>query len=1019
MDFKSLIFFICFTLLIKNLQCEIKEIEFPSYQTENFIISENFESVDKFEQLTNWKRTESPSKVEIDTNVSYSGRKSLKINIESPIDFNFYHIYSKIKVEPSTEYTFLAYVRTEFESGDIGFEIVDARGYHIFCKMSEKLSGKNDWTPLYIYFITPKDANEMYIRVRHLGSDKSEKPLKGILWIDDFKVIKGKIEIKEDVREIETEITINEKEIVRKVNKNLLGIDYDPVTIRPVLLEPGTTDIRKDYLLLFKDYPLNLVKWAGGPANWYQWKRSIGDINERKPQEIPGRLWDKQVELGIVEFIKSVKLINPKAKFMWVVNIMTDKPEDNADLVEFLKGDKRTKWGKRRIELGIKEPVEVIAYELGAELDTTLTLDEYIKRCKETIKEIRKIDQNAKFIAFAGTAPHDPEWDKKRTCGKWENWHRKVIEELKDDISYITFHFYYGPPLSDMEKYINIITNDIKKITGEEKIKICIGEHGVWPGWEDRTKPWSTYWYKTHSLNGCLLTAEAIIRMLNRKDVEIANYHNFSSGPWGLVYLDKEKNNLYTTGIYDLFKLLDETFENGEYVLKTDVKGDFTDIKEPSCNFVSTSLNTTDGLILILINRSPKLKRKISFKSQWNNSYRLKKEIIFSGEKLDSYNKPDKKEIFVKTNEYKNGKIFNSYSLEPKTLAILYLEKDREISEIPKGIFCTTNTCDWVIVDGKRKSLFEFPVEGVSNYIGWKSIEKEKGSYTWPGFSRMLEDAKKADKKLAYHILAGIHTPDWVFEKVEPYYYSYPDGRKVRTYLPWKEKDGKRVLNTEILEIWEATVKEFSKFIHSQKDKDRIFFVFITGWPFGNGLELSVGFSNYQEFKDLKWDIEAEDLYIKYCKKVVDIFIDAFPDIPLGIAFTDYYGVNPDGTHRRSYRESEEIVSYALKKGKEKNVKVMPMGLFMAHKGIVYDEKHPLNLLMNKFKENAFTIAFEGPMGSYTGGYAPLKDQLDYAIKMGASWVLLWHHDVIYPEYQEIIKTYNEKLKEVKRGERK
>ena len=86
----------------------------------------------------------------------------------------------------------------------------------------------------------------------------------------------------------------------------------------------------------------------------------------------------------------------------------------------------------------------------------------------------------------------------------------------------------------------------------------------------------------------------------------------------------------------------------------------------------------------------------------------------------------------------------------------------------------------------------------------------------------------------------------------------------------------------------------------------------------------------------------------------------------------------------------------------------------MAHKGIVYNQNHPLNILMKRFKEKTGVIGFEGPMGSYTGGYAPLRDQIDYAIKMEANFVLLWHHDLIYPEYFDIIKNYNEKLKSKK-----
>jgi len=651
-----------------------QKIETPVYFDRDIIIDEGFESINKFEDLLIWEKTPTcPATVEIDNTVSRNGSKSLKITFDSPVDFNFYHITLSTKIAPATEYTFSAYVKTSFESGDMAFDIIDKRGYTVFFKSSERLSGTTDWTPLYAHFTTPKDAEEIVIRVRHFGTDSPEKPpLKGTIWIDDLKLQKGKVEIQYS-KTTQTEITIHQ-DVIKRASKKLLGIGYDPFNIGRVLLEPKTNEIRKDYLSLFTGYPFNLVKWAGNTTSYYKWKRSIGPLEQRQPQEIPGRLWDKQVEMGIVEFIKSVIDVKPDAMFMFVVNIITDTPQDAADLAEFLTGDEKTYWGSKRAELGIKKPVNVIGYDLGSEMDTTLELDDYIRRCKEVISAIRKVQPDAKFLCFAGTAPHDENWNQKRKSKTWRDWHKRVIEELKDQIDYITFHAYYGNS-AELEQYINIISKDIKEITGSDKIKISIGEHGVWPSWPDPSQPWENYWYQTHSLSGCLKTGEWIVRMLNRKDVEIASCHNFSSGPWGLVYSDKTTGKLYTTGIYDLFKVLDEALDKGESVLRVSTRGENTNIESPACRFIAGAIRRMDGgLNIILVNREELVSRDISFNLLDGTQYILKEEIILTGKTMDSYNKVDKKEIIVERKKH-NELFDNKYFMEPKKLVILKLDK--------------------------------------------------------------------------------------------------------------------------------------------------------------------------------------------------------------------------------------------------------------------------------------------------------------------------------------------------------
>lgn len=331
------------------------------------------------------------------------------------------------------------------------------------------------------------------------------------------------------------------------------------------------------------------------------------------------------------------------------------------------------------------------------------------------------------------------------------------------------------------------------------------------------------------------------------------------------------------------------------------------------------------------------------------------------------------------------------------------------------ALFALTNTCNWLVVDGKRINLFDGEVDGVVNYTTWNMVEPEQGKFRYPGFDRMINEAGAAGKYLAYNIIPGNHAPKWVYDQgIETFEYSMPDGRKCRSYLPWNTVDGKRVLNTKLLDIWRHTVTAYSQYLYQHPNRDRISYVAITGFPFGNGLELMVPL-NYEDCKRLKYDREAEDLYIEFVQRCVDIFIECLPDFPLGLAFTDYFGANPDGTHRRSTREVDAIMAYAVKKANLKGVTLVPMGLWLGHRGIVNDPKHALMRQMSKFQPQVIGIALEGQMGSYKSkNYLPLEEQLDLALNMKASWVQLWHHDIVYGPYQPILKKYREKFRNAK-----
>jgi hypothetical protein len=220
---------------------------------------------------------------------------------------------------------------------------------------------------------------------------------------------------------------------------------------------------------------------------------------------------------------------DPKAEFVWVRNMRRESPEDARDLAEFLCGPATSQWGAKRAAYGFKEPLKVAIWELGNELDwgrDKMDVDEYIRRCKLWMAAIRKVCPDAVFAAHAATAP----WEARQAL-IWREWQRKVIAELGSDIKYMAFHPYYrGQSPVVMFKYVDALASDIKD-SGHTGIKLYMSEHAKFPpgGGASSNK---ANWFHTHSLGGCLDTAEWFLLVMARPEIECMAYHSFSSGPW-------------------------------------------------------------------------------------------------------------------------------------------------------------------------------------------------------------------------------------------------------------------------------------------------------------------------------------------------------------------------------------------------------------------------------------------------------------------------------------------------------
>lgn len=410
-------------------------------------------------------------------------------------------------------------------------------------------------------------------------------------------------------RVLPVEISVESDQVIGPFHKTLFGLNFDRHGLETALVEQ-TGGIDPDGARLLSGIPMTMSRVAGSDAMRFRWKSAIGPMEQRTPQQLWPWASLRPISIGPVEFESWLRGIDPNSATAWVLNLFQDSPEDHADLVEFLTGKPgRSRggvdWAKRRVELGLEKPVNVQIWELGNEVDwdaeNKWTIDQYIAECRKTIAAIRSVDPGAKIAAHALTAPWSPD-HKEFGGGNWAGWHRALLKELGKDIDFISFHPYYnGEPTSAIETYLDRIRDDIQAITGENRIRIYVSEHARWPAMPASGR-WEENWHQTHSLDGCLATAQFLVRCMTRPEIVAASYHSaVNAGPWGLLYRDSVTQKLFSTGMAEVMRLFAK-IPQGD-VVRTAVTGEKTSVSQPDLDFVASAVRSGDKLYLVVVNR--------------------------------------------------------------------------------------------------------------------------------------------------------------------------------------------------------------------------------------------------------------------------------------------------------------------------------------------------------------------------------------------------------------------------------
>ncbi len=261
-------------------------------------------------------------------------------------------------------------------------------------------------------------------------------------------------------------------------------VDMDMISLFPEdtwMKRPG--GMRADMIQLLADMKPGFIRFPGGCivegfdlSNRYQWKKTIGPIEERQlimnrwNIEFPHRSTPDYFQtfgLGFFEYFQLAEDIGAEplpilncgmaCQFNSAELVPLDQidpyVQDALDLVEFANGDITTTWGKKRAEMGHPEPFHLKMIGIGNENWGP----QYLERLAIFQKALKEKYPEIKIITSSGTAPDGDRFDLLNTALR------------KMNVDFIDEHYYRSPEwfLSNAKRYDAYPRSNVKVFAGE------------------------------------------------------------------------------------------------------------------------------------------------------------------------------------------------------------------------------------------------------------------------------------------------------------------------------------------------------------------------------------------------------------------------------------------------------------------------------------------------------------------------------------------------------------------------
>ena len=359
-------------------------------------------------------------------------------------------------------------------------------------------------------------------------------------------------------------------------------------------------------------FTYDFIRQAGATSSKYNWKDALGYVYNRPISETASELSHQNTHMfGVPEILKLIlQSSGNDKKFIYCIGMQNDREEDIADLAEFFYGDGTVNynggvnWAKLRIErYGIKEPVEIFAWELGNEYDqggyhhAFINDEKYVEQCMRYIAAIRGVNPKAK-ISVCATMHHDelPTRSNRFTI--------RGLNDLAPYIDYVTIHGYHQVEKAYVTaEAVLSLAKEADRVSGG-RIRIIDTEFGVQGNLTlEETSALSgdyTNYGPNYFFVGGATIADYLVRMANIESYASGTIYGLAAGTgFSFIHPDSKKGKytLKPTGmVYTLFK----NHCNGK-VIKVATEG-FESLSEPAKVSSAAYLQEDGSINLVLVN---------------------------------------------------------------------------------------------------------------------------------------------------------------------------------------------------------------------------------------------------------------------------------------------------------------------------------------------------------------------------------------------------------------------------------
>ena len=255
--------------------------------------------------------------------------------------------------------------------------------------------------------------------------------------------------------------------------------------------------LRQDTLDLITQLHPPLIRYPGGNfASGYHWEDGIGAREARPVRHDAAWQAEESNQVGTDEFLSFCEKIGAEAVIC--VNDGSGTAEEAARWVAYCNDSEDTEQGARRAANGHPKPYNVKYWGIGNEvwgpwqIGTTTPL-EYAQRAAKFIQAMKQVDPSIKIVGV-GNNPLTDDPEDEATL-----WNQVVLERLKSDIDYLSWHIYqpdksnwqesYDPlelfqavcaaPL-DIEEIIKRVESQIHAHADEKNILQAVDEWNLW-----------------------------------------------------------------------------------------------------------------------------------------------------------------------------------------------------------------------------------------------------------------------------------------------------------------------------------------------------------------------------------------------------------------------------------------------------------------------------------------------------------------------------------------------------------